>query len=78
MIKLVQQIQNFTLFPNPASDYIKINSAEVGQYYIYDATGKQVGSGRIIKGQNQIQIANLAAGMYYIRLNQQKANFIKK
>jgi ligand-binding sensor domain-containing protein len=78
VIKLVQQIQNFTLFPNPASDYIKINSAEVGQYYIYDATGKQVGSGRIIKGQNQIQIANLAAGMYYIRLNQQKANFIKK
>jgi hypothetical protein len=71
----------FNIYPNPSSDFININTKEkVNNIEIYDATGRKVISDIVSK--NQIDIRNLANGVYYIRINTDKNNltskFIKK
>jgi hypothetical protein len=55
--------------PNPARDKIYVRKAAIGSHYVvHDHTGKRVGSGRISSTGQEIQVAHLAAGVYYINL----------
>jgi hypothetical protein len=59
-----------SLFPNPASDFIKIksqNSYSGKTYIFYDASGKPVLSG-LVNYSNQLNISKLAAGIYYLKI----------
>ncbi|HPD33946.1 MAG TPA: T9SS type A sorting domain-containing protein [Candidatus Kapabacteria bacterium] len=64
-------LSNFSISPNPASDYIYINSSlvegtgGVWQYQIYDILGNCVQSGTI--ESNKINIARLLTGFYTLR-----------
>ena len=59
------------IFPNPASDYIYINSTLIGvtggvwQYQIYDILGNSVQEGMI--ESDKINISQLSAGFYTVR-----------
>jgi len=61
---------NINIFPNPASDYIYINStffdgSGMWEYQIYDILGNCVQSGTI--ESNKINISQLSSGFYTVR-----------
>ena len=56
----------FTLYPNPASEYITLNTTLNGSALIMDISGKVVINTRIVSGSNNINIANLPAGIYFV------------
>jgi hypothetical protein len=66
----VDAIQNIKVFPNPASDQIRINyqskSASLS-YKVYNGSGSQVISGTIAAGEN-INVSFLSAGQYLLQL----------
>lgn len=70
-VKEDEQGNDISIFPNPASDYIYINSSiideavGVWQYQIYDILGNSVQEGMI--ESDKINISQLSAGFYTVR-----------
>jgi len=61
----------FTIFPNPANDYIQINSDQrinCEAYVISDLTGRVVLAGRILSDNTIISVTDLPPGMYFLTL----------
>ena len=61
----------FSLYPNPANDYITIDLNGTSSNYqvaIFDMLGKKVYNTEI-EGTKQIDVSSLAAGAYFVRLN---------
>ena len=57
-----------TLFPNPVQDYLLVTLGEYipqhGQMMIYDISGRPVHTQRIYYGQNNVDMKQLATGLY--------------
>jgi Concanavalin A-like lectin/glucanases superfamily/Secretion system C-terminal sorting domain len=67
---------DFTIFPNPASDVLNVipeNSTSETNYTIIDISGKTVLTGSLVK-ETQIQIDGLPSGEYFIFMNEKKDN----
>ena len=66
---LAQMIQ---IYPNPATQYVTINSTsdviQITGYQIFDQFGKVIVQSNETLEDNQINISNFASGMYVIRL----------
>lgn len=56
------------IYPNPASSYINIEGV-TGFIEIFDITGKSVFQKEVFEGLNQIEIASLTPGLYFIEIN---------
>lgn len=69
-----------SVFPNPASDYIKVNCPNFSNYNysLYDITGKKVMSSQLQLTENSINISNLNPGLYFIQININNYNPITK
>ncbi len=67
------------LYPNPASDHVRITSEKEGQgtYKIYDQSGKLMMEGEFINGE-YIGVYQLNAGMYIVKLIQGKISSEQK
>lgn len=64
------------IYPNPASDYLRIESAnEMGQIRILDLYGRLVLES---KGVKEVNISNLVAGTYVLLVNGESISFVKK
>ena len=61
----------FNIYPNPASDYVKINSDVnfVNEANIYDMTGRCIKSTIINDANTTINIEDLNQGVYFINVN---------
>lgn len=72
--------QHVTIYPNPASDLVFIHSdLAVEQIEILDLEGRRVYAGRnAVEELTEIDLTNLAAGLYIIRLKTTDGNVIKK
>lgn len=75
----------FTLYPNPAESFLNIsskNNIELSSICIYDILGKLILAVPDAKGEITIDVSNLAAGSYFIKLNSNigstSSQFIKK
>lgn len=55
-----------SVYPNPANEYFTIKSNQNGSASIIDVTGKVVIDTKIVSGSNNINIANLSAGIYFV------------
>ena len=73
---LVSNVQNNTqtgvvIFPNPARVTLNIalEAADYSEVIIYDATGRMVLSGSLMRGLNSFPIESLASGFYTLRLS---------
>ncbi|MCL2289988.1 MAG: T9SS type A sorting domain-containing protein [Bacteroidetes bacterium] len=69
-ISNISKIHNYSAYPNPASDYIKINNAEVLDLQhsivrIFDISGKQVLSQN---HENEIDVSMLHSGLYILKI----------
>ncbi|MBK8347091.1 MAG: T9SS type A sorting domain-containing protein [Saprospiraceae bacterium] len=59
---------DITLFPNPVQDYLLVTLGEYipqhGQMVLYDISGRPVHTQRIYYGQNNVDMSELASGIY--------------
>jgi hypothetical protein len=71
--------ETFDLFPNPASNFIKINKIDkYNSYTIYNLLGKKVLNGNM-NIEKEIDISILKKGLYFIKIDKLKPlKFIKK
>ena len=84
---LVAEIENYIsvegvtnlagVYPNPASDYIRIADVAGVTVYIFNAMGQQVLSVSNYNG-GVIQVSNLASGVYTAAYGKQTVTFIKR
>jgi len=72
-------VSSLNLFPNPASETIKIEGLEdVSPYVIYTSTGAEIITGVTSKNEN-IDVKKLSAGLYFLKLQDgQTFKFVKK
>ncbi|WP_323787035.1 T9SS type A sorting domain-containing protein [Psychroserpens sp.] len=72
-------INNISISPNPAEDFIKVNMlSETENYNIYDILGKQIANGSI-SPMERLDISDLSGGMYLLKISEKEAvRFIKK
>lgn len=60
------------VYPNPATDILKINTPFAGNFIIYDLTGKAIARHTLSATENTISVSGLAAGTYmYLYTNQE-------
>lgn len=66
----INQLENIvSLYPNPASDYIVIETQQINEAFILsDLNGKVVLNTRLNKNKNNIDIRNQAPGYYFYQI----------
>jgi hypothetical protein len=61
-------------YPNPTSDYVMLKISDHAldnlSYHLADINGKAISNGRIINGDTQINMHQLAIGMYILKVSQ--------
>ena len=68
----------FMIYPNPAKDYLTIESAKDADVKIYSVSGQMLSQQNISEGINTIDLSNLNAGMYFISVNETMVKIVKK
>lgn len=68
----------FVIYPNPAKNFVTVESTSILHYEIYNSIGEKVAIGTINEKQNQIDISNLSKGVYIIQLNDGKTKGVKR
>jgi phosphatidylserine/phosphatidylglycerophosphate/cardiolipin synthase-like enzyme len=66
------------LYPNPATDVIRIKTALEGTAWIYDNQGKLMYSLVLRSADQRLSVASLPAGQYVIRVNDGEKNYVER
>ncbi|MDR0206488.1 MAG: T9SS type A sorting domain-containing protein [Bacteroidales bacterium] len=68
------------IYPNPTGSELKIVSGKlkVDNIEIYDVFGKKVGVSRAIVPETTIDVSHLSAGIYFVKINTEAGEVIKK
>lgn len=71
---------NIEIFPNPAIDEININNVdfEFNTAEIFDITGKLIISTELNSGNNNIDLAKIKTGIYFIKFSNEESTEVKK
>ena len=83
-IQNLNRFHSIKVFPNPASDFISIESSFVNpnsSYTIFEQTGRKVLTGSLTNKTTLVDIKQLKQGVYFIQLgnrNKQKIQLIKE
>jgi hypothetical protein len=68
--------QNLTIYPNPATDIIKVNSTNViNKIEVYNSLGALM---NLVSDDNEINVSNYASGIYFLRITSGKRSVTKK
>ena len=69
----------FKIYPNPASDYIQIesNNVQITSVEMYSILGKKVVSQKKLTN-NRLDVSNLTSGVYFMKVNAAGGSAIKK
>lgn len=68
---------NLAVYPNPATDYIKVQAPVAGTLYVFDAAGRLVLQQACKKGINRVSTTGLSAGVYFVKVGGEKMRFVK-
>ncbi len=63
------------IFPNPASDYLNISGFEGLNYQLFNTHGALIQSGTC---NSRINVSDLPKGIYYLRVEEMTARFVKE
>ena len=74
---IVESSNNISIYPNPASQQITINTEANTSAVIYDATGRKVMEMNVVKGENTVNVQNLENGVYFIMIDNAVSKFLK-
>ncbi len=72
------QMQDISLYPNPANETINLKNAENTNIEIFDITGKQIYTQENITVNQQINISSLKSGIYFINISRDNLTTTKK
>ncbi|MCZ4318082.1 T9SS type A sorting domain-containing protein [Aequorivita viscosa] len=72
------QLDNLSLYPNPASTVLNLKNAENANIQVFDVLGKLILSQDNIAMDAQINVANLANGTYFIKISKDNAVATKR
>ena len=70
-------MENLSVYPNPATDYITVTSAMHQYAVITNTAGQQIKTIRLIQGNQTINVESWKPGMYFIRTTEAVQKFIK-
>jgi hypothetical protein len=70
--------QVLTVYPNPAEETLYVNINRKSDYSVIDIFGKIVKTGKVEQGENELDIKNYQAGIYFLKLSNEKGSVIKK
>ncbi|GGD27425.1 T9SS type A sorting domain-containing protein [Hyunsoonleella pacifica] len=72
-------VSNFRIYPNPANNFITIesNNLQISSVSLYNILGKRILSENRLK-DNRLNISNVAAGMYLMKINAEDRTLTKK
>lgn len=62
----------FTIYPNPANEYIEIDGVMKGEIVIYSISGAIVKQYNINSSENRINVSHLKAGVYYLKIRSEQ------
>lgn len=65
---IIQQQQSISIYPNPAKDYISINSSANGILTLYSVLGEKIITTSITESHTRIETNRLNKGIYFIEL----------
>ncbi len=68
----------FMIYPNPAKDYVTIESAKDAVVTIYSVSGQMLSQQNISEGINTIDLSELNAGMYFISVNETMVKVVRQ
>ncbi|MDR1119915.1 MAG: T9SS type A sorting domain-containing protein [Dysgonamonadaceae bacterium] len=66
------------IYPNPAWEYLQIETREKARFAICDLSGKTCISGHLQNGKNQVNIENLPKGLYLIYIRGTQCSYAQK
>ncbi|MDR2123157.1 MAG: S8 family peptidase [Flavobacteriaceae bacterium] len=66
------------VYPIPAKNTITISVKEAAGYTIYEMTGKRISSGKLLSGENVVDISDLSQGVYIIKIDNGSKTETKK
>ena len=72
------QIIDFSLYPNPADEFIYINSNNINidEVNIYDLNGRIISNKKVVN--NRINLDNISKGVYFVEINGIVKKLLKK
>ena len=73
--------QSISLLPNPADNYIELSinsNVEVKEAMVYNAFGQLIQTVQLTENHARIDLSNMAAGMYFVRVNGEGISATKK
>ena len=72
--------QSLEVYPNPATDMLQIRNVKAGTIKVYDATGRQIMTKAVVGNEDYIQldISSLSKGMYFVKIGNHTAKFVKE
>ncbi|MEZ4875590.1 MAG: T9SS type A sorting domain-containing protein [Flavobacteriaceae bacterium] len=72
------QLSSIVMFPNPAKSIVTIANAENANVSIYDVLGKVVLSQKDISVTQQISVANLQMGTYFVKIEKEGQSTVER
>ena len=72
---------SISLMPNPADDHIDLtvnSNVEVKEAVVYNAFGQMIQTVQLTENHARIDLSNMAAGMYFVRVNGEGVMATKK
>ena len=64
------------LYPNPASEIVAFTSESNDQYRIINLIGEVIRSGRVVSGENKIELTGIESGVYVFQIGERKAKLV--
>ena len=71
----------FKVYPNPANDRLYIEAGtEINEVVVYDVSGRvqNLRNSETQKLRNSVDVSNLKAGIYFVKINTEKGNIVKR
>ena len=66
---------NFTLYPNPVNDFLKINSENLGNVSIFNAFGQKIAE-YVASDELNIATSNYENGVYFVKIGDKTQRFV--
>ena len=72
-VESVDDDKEFSVYPNPANDYLYVKGDDIQQIEIYNTVGMKVFANDVINSES-INIADFASGIYFVRIVDKQGN----
>ena len=71
-------LENVSIYPNPTSDILKINTLEGANIEIFNVLGRLVKSEKNVNAQHTMDVSGLSKGVYLVKLTSDNKSVTKK